>query len=273
MSEKLLGRRCVLSVDELEIEGLRVAFKIHKDSGSTPNTAEIRVSNLAMVSRKHMQKKGAKVILAAGYEENVAIIFSGDARLIDHVRDGSNWVTKIQCGDGERAYSTTRVSEAFKAGTQVKDVIKHHIAKMGIDAGNAHEKLNTMVSQFVNGYSAHGRAAAELDHLFASHGLEWSIQDGRLMVLAPNEASKEAAVELSPETGLVGSPELGTSEKEQGAGIVKVRSLLQPRIRPGIRLVVDSEAVKGTLRVRAVDHMGDTHGGDWYSVAEAVPVQ
>lgn len=272
MTVELFDRRCSVVVDALQVDGLRMSFKAHKDNGAAPNTAEIQITNLSAASRARMQEKGAKIILSAGYVGNAAIIFSGDARLISHVRQGSDWVTRIQSGDGERAYAYARASESFRGGTSVASVLQYLVRQLGVDPGNLAQVAQQLTGQFVNGYTAHGKASAELDTLLRSQGFEWSIQDGRLQILKPNEATTDQAVVLGPTTGLVGSPELGTGTKKSAAGAVRFRSLLQPRLKPGAKVKLESVGVNGVLKVQRVDHRGDTAGGDWYSDCEAVPI-
>lgn len=268
---ELFGRRASLIVDGLLLEGLRIAFRVHKDDGSEPNTAEISVTNLAKTTRANMQSKGAKILLQAGYLENQAIIFSGDARLISHARSGPDWITKIECGDGEQAYVNARLSESFRPGTPKKDVVLQAARATGLDLAQARTQINTIAGSFSKGYSAHGRARDEISRLLDSAGYTWSVQDGRLQILPVGGVTTEQAVVLSPSTGLVGSPEHGAPAKKGKPGVVKLRSLLQPRLKPGGRVSVDSETVKGLLRVLEVNHSGDTAGPDWYSDLEAVP--
>lgn len=267
---QLFARRCQVIVDQLQVEDLRVAFRVRKDVGSNPNTAEISITNLSESTRSNMQTKGVPVVLSAGYGTGLAVIFAGDVRVVDHVREGPSWVTKIQAGDAEKAHRKI-VSSSFANGTLVKDAIMSMVSSLGVDAGNASQKVNALTAQFVNGYSVHGRVSAELETLLRSQGLEYSIQDGRLQILAPDETTLDQAVDLSASTGMVGSPEHGTSEKEGGAGVVKVRSLLQPRFKPGAKINVTSAGVNGLLRIQKLEHRGDTHGGDWYSDLEAIP--
>jgi hypothetical protein len=115
-----------------------------------------------------MAKAKAAVILTAGYPGNAAVIFQGDARTIDHVRDGAEWITHIQCGDGERAYQFARFAESFAPGTAIADVIRACARALAINTGNLDEVLAAggfrgNLTQFAHGYTAHGKASAELD--------------------------------------------------------------------------------------------------------------
>jgi len=78
---------------------------------------------------------------------------------------------------------------------------------------------------------------------------------------------------LTPDTGLIGSPERSDDIEETQSGERKrlgwrVKSLLNPQIRPGDRLQIKSAEVDGVFRAENVNHFGDTEGGDWYTEAE-----
>jgi hypothetical protein len=76
---------------------------------------------------------------------------------------------------------------------------------------------------------------------------------------------------LSPTTGLLGSPEWSTPNKEGKPPTLKVTSLLLPQILPGRRVQLDARAAKGVFKVQQLNHQGDTHEGDWRTEMECVP--
>lgn len=256
----------------IEVENLRVAFKVSKSIGKEPNTAEVSITNLAGSTRSELQGKGHKLILEAGYEDTIARIFAGDVRTIDHTKAGADWTTKATCGDGERAYQWARISESFAGGTRIADVVKKCAEALGLEIGNAIAAVAGFPDQFVNGYTAHGNAARELDRVLRPLGLAWSIQDGRLQVLKEAEANAGTAIELSKDSGLIGSPEFGSPSEKDKPAVLKVKSLLQPGLKPGDRFSLKSRAHSGFFKANKVEHSGDTAGGDWYTAIEAVPL-
>jgi hypothetical protein len=295
-----------------------MVFGVRKSDSKDPNTAEISINNLSATTRGQMQKKGAKVVLLAGYAANQAQIFSGDARSISHLRDGPDWVTKLQCGDGETSYAYDWITESFRAGTSVGAVLNRIAESMRVGLGNVRQQAARLSSeQFVHGYAAHGRASAELNRILHSRGYTWSIQDGQLQVLKRGEYLPTTALVINAESGLIGTPELHTGEKKpdkksftpkaplgeegdeltlgsvvsslrdaaKGASsiqksstkdkgtvtVLKIRSLMQPSVKPGGLIRVESFSHTGQYRVVKVEHRGDTAGSDWYSDIEAVP--
>jgi hypothetical protein len=269
-------RACVVIVDSVRIEGLRCVFKVVKSLKKEPNTLDLKIHNLSERTRSAVQKKGVPVIVSAGYDDRGAIIFSGDARTADHVRDNTDWVTHVQCGDGERAYQFARVSKSFKPGTPVADVVRATARELGLGTGNLDTALaeggfRGGLTQFASGYSAKGRAALELDRLFRTVGLTWSVQDGHLQVLRGTKPVLGKAVLLTPNTGLIGSPDHGAPDTKGGPSILKVKALLNPQFICGGQVQVESDSVKGLFRIEKLEHEGDTEAGNWYSMLELKP--
>jgi hypothetical protein len=268
-----------IEADVVEIENLRVAFKVSKSDKKEPNTCEITITNLSETRRKSLQQKGVKFILQAGYEASgIGQIFIGDARTCEHKRDGASWHTTIKSGDGERAFNFARVNESFAAGSPVSDVVKRIASKLGLGLGNTNKQAAQLTGQYVNGYAAQGPASRELDKVLAGTGYDWSIQDGELLLLKHDEPSGATVPDIGPDTGLIGSPEYGSPEtihkqvKKTGKPLLKVRCLLNPAIKIGCQVSIRSERHKGPIRVKKLEHTGDTAGGDWYTDFEGVPL-
>ncbi len=278
---KLFKREARVTIGTLQVEGLRMQFKIEKSLQQEPNKLDLSIWNLSADTRgkltEAVEKKAAPVVVEAGYasapgsHSTTEVIFKGDARTISHGRQGADWITRIGSGDGANAYKSARMVASFAPGTKRSTVIEEAAKSLGMPLGNLKERIKAhdfkgALTEFVGGFATATKAAQQLTELLDPLELGWSIQDGHLQVLGDKDTTSAQAIVLSAESGLVGSPELGDK------GTVKLRSLLQPGIRPGRRLEVAAEAVKGLFRVERVVHTGDTHGSEWYSEAEAKPL-
>lgn len=280
MANQLFQRRCrvFLIQDDgrrFTFDGFRVQFKIEKSLRKEPNTADVRVTNLGRQTRASLQQMGGRLILEAGYSSLLGQVFAGDIRTTDHTFTRPDWDTHIQCGDGERAFAFATINNSFAPGTPLADLIG------AIGGAMSGKKLDTdkfvraakgLPGAVANGFSAYGKASTELDRVLAGTGYEWSIQDCQLQLLREGGALSEVAVLLSPETGLIGSPEHGTPDKKHKPSVMKAKALLQPRFAPGRAVRIESLHVNGDFVVQKVTHTGDTAGGDWYSEIEALPL-
>lgn len=254
------------STDDAEV-GFRLQFKVEKTLDKAPNTGDITITNLSASTRASLQSKNAKVILLAGYGDSLGQIFVGDIRTIDHVRNGSDWETKLQSGDGERAFLSARISTSFGVGTGAIKVIDTAATKL--TGGPIIGDLSGLsAKQFAGGYVMHGPASRELDKVLKANGYEWSIQDGHVYVRLPGAPVLERIVSISPDSGLVGSPEHGTSDNPKKPPLLKIKCLLSPELHCGGRVHVQSERYTGIYTIHKLTHTGDTAGGDFYSEME-----
>ena len=118
----------IINPGAVSVHEIKIEFSISKGISSSPNSAEIKLYNLAETTRNGMGKEFDAITLEAGYMPpgdtgNVGIIFKGAVRDVEHKREGTNIVTTIACGDGDAAFRRATISKSYPAGTPVKDVI------------------------------------------------------------------------------------------------------------------------------------------------------
>lgn len=252
-----------------EASGMRIKFKIDKSLKKEPNTSELIVSNLAEDRRKQLQQKGVKVLIEAGYAETGMFrLFAGDVRTLDHVWNGATWESTFKLGDGERAWKYAQISESFAPGTRAADALRTIAKSMGLELGNVDTKVNGIAAVLDQGWCAAGNAARELDRIVTALRKEWSIQDGALQILDPYEALDLPIPEITPQTGLIGSPEMGSAPTKGKPQLLRFKALLFP-VKPGGKVKLRSERYDGFVRVHKVSFEGDTHGGEWYTIIDA----
>jgi hypothetical protein len=261
----------IQTVERLRIAGLRVTFKVVRDASPEPNNLELAVYNLSEASRSRFEAKGSRVAIVAGYRGQLSQLGSGDVRFAQSMKQGSDWITKVEAGDGERALAHARVSESWRPGTPVSAVVAKAVRALQLDPGNALKKAQEIAGEFSSGYAQYGTVTRELSTLLEPRGYTWSVQDGRIEILRAAEALPETAPLISPDTGLIGTPEMGTSTKPGAKPLLKLRTLLQPRLRPKQRFELQSRSRSGVFIAEKVTHTGDTFGNDWYTDIEAKP--
>ena len=257
----------------LEIERLRIQFKVEKTLDKEPNTAEIRISNLAEGNRADLCKLPLIVRLEAGHEEDAGLrlVFQGDLRYGYSKQNDCDWETVQQCADGSRAFQHARVNRSYKAGTSVSTVLRDAALTLGLVLPRNVETSAELQRSFASGYSIFGPTRDELTRLLAPFGYSWSIQNGTLQILKDDDTPPDRAIVISQETGLLGSPEFGAPPKDGKPPTLTIKSLLYPQVSPGVRLSVQSKSINGIFRAERVTHTGDTHGDEWITEIEAKP--
>ena len=270
---KLFMRSVTATVDTIQIQDLRMTFRVHRTLKPHANTCELTVYNLNPAHRKALEEAAAATVsITAGYVGQTALLFLGDLRVGFSVEESPNFVTKISGGDGEQAIKTARVKAAAKKGTPKGPVLAQAIAAQmqaqgGVQPGN----LNDFKAALPQGPArkstvAHGSAFREMNALTQGIGWEWSIQQKKLQFLKAGRALPGPAFVVSQSTGMVHSP----SVDNDGSGpVLTVQTLLIPGIVPGVLIQVQSARLQGTYRVESVDSVGDTHGQEWYHKIEA----
>lgn len=256
----------------LTIENLDIRFNVTRTLTKEANTAKIRVFNLNEMNRANLsQTNSVAVTLEAGYAGVNRIIFAGDMREVNSFRDGSDWITEFKAGDGEKKIKKKGLSLSIKGPVTLATILLTASEKLGFPLSTGSRSLLTDPSlhlefagnKFEGGYAASGKATEVLDTLLESTGLEWSIQSEEMQILTRGKPISEEEIYLTPKSGLLGSPKLGSDD------VLSCRSLLIPDISPGRTLNVESKFVKGRYRVQTAKYTGYTAGEAWFIDSEA----
>lgn len=262
------GKAGTLSINEggLNLHDLKIAFDISKSISSTQNSASIRIWNLSEGNRNALGKELDDITLEAGYtppggESNVGIIFKGQMRDVEHRREGADIITEISCGDGDKAFRSATIAKSYPAGTPVQTVIEDvqsEFQKKGLDKGEW--KLPENTGSFKRPYTVCGGCKREMDTLGRGKGFYWSAQNG-VMEIVPSDGYIGGVFIISSQSGMVDTPTI----TDNG---VKVKTLLNPEIRPNRRVQVISEVLEmnaqdSTYRVSECTYSGDNRQGDF----------
>lgn len=253
------------------VRKLRMSFEIEKTLEPDPNPATLTIWNLAENTRTEVQRKPLQICIEAGYGENTSILFIGDMQEAFTRREGADLLTKFLIADGDRCMNA-RVNRAFSAGTSGRAQIKEIAGQMGLRVPKNVEDAKEFVQAVASGGSVRGPARQALTTVTRRYGATWSIQDGQLQILRGNEVRADQALIVSEETGMLGTPELGSPGKKGEAPTLTVRHLLYPECKPGGKINLQAEFLKGLFRIEKVKHSGDTHGEEWSTVLECKPL-
>lgn len=256
----LYQRHYRMTIGDLSWSDLRVAFEVERSLHRAPNTATFRLWNLGEASRGVASKAGTPLQLVAGYVDSADVLFSGEIKRSWLRHEPPDWITEIEARDGLTAWRAF-CRRVYPRGAAVRAVVTALAGDMGLTLSPSTSAL--LMGVLPGPTVMAGRAEEELELVLRAAGYEWSIQDGALQVLRTGTADPRAPIGLSAETGMIGSPEV----LEDGGATV--RTLLQPRIRPGSIIDLTSRVRSGRHRAERVTHVGDSHGQDWTTEVEA----
>ncbi|ODS43191.1 hypothetical protein BGK37_12345 [Pasteurella multocida] len=244
--------------ETLIIEQLRVSFEIDKTINEKPNPAKISIWNL---NRTHinqaLSQSFKKLTLLVGYHE-LRTIYSGDINKIKVRRDGLDFILDIECSDGFKAYTESRVSSTLKKGATDEQIVKEIQKTMPKVNESAVDIPNKR--QLPRGRVMNGDSREVLNRIARNNNADWSIQDGNLVFLPKDKVLNDDIVLLSQETGMLGMPE----QTDDG---LELSCLLNPALQIGGLVNVKSilEYFNGEYKIVKLSHSGDGLGGDWIS--------
>lgn len=270
---QLFNRQWALTIGDRQWTDLRVVFEVNRNLTKHPDPAQITIYNLARDTRSGFFG-GQQVRLVAGYGDAAGLLYAGTLTQITPNRDGPDYAVSLTCRDGDAAYRAT-VRQSYVSGAPLSVVVGNLVSAMGLTLGAG--ASSQLAGKSTRGAVAHvGYAADKLQQSLLPFGLQYTLNDGTVQIIPTDGTTAEQAILLSPDTGLVGSPEPMSDKKPAaGANVKRLRltSLLQPGFMPGRRVALQGVQYAGVYRVDRLIHKGDSHGQDWYSVAECSLVE
>ncbi len=268
---KLFKKSISLRVGKLQIGDLNCQFSVKKTlKPKSPNTCDLAIFNLSPDHRKTLeQAKTQTVNLTAGYVGAMSLIYSGEVRNAWTHNEGPEIITVMSSGDGENALQTSQISTSFGPKVPLFISLQNIAQSLGVGMGNV-LRVSTELqlkegikSAYPRGTAFCGNAAEALTRLCYSAGLEWSIQNGQIQVLELGKPLLGKVVEISADTGMVGSPSCDNKK------VVSFTTLLIPELVPGAQVFLNTANLKGFYRLEAVEYTGEVMGDEWYAKCQA----
>jgi hypothetical protein len=270
------------SGDQLDLSALRITFGIQHAVVQTPRAAAIRVYNPAASTVARISAEFTTVTLSAGYQGNIATIFTGTIKQRRAGRESpTDTFLDLFAADGDEAYNQAVVNQSLAAGWTDTDVLNAIVTAMqpfGITMGHV-PTLNA--GKAPRGMALYGGAKAALRDLAARNGCSWNLDGGHLnLIPLGGTIPGPQAIVLNSSTGMIGIP-------VQTIDGIEVTTLLNPQIKPGSTVKVNQSDIlaaqnpleyanitgsllptiptDGLYAVQWVDLEGDTRGQPWYS--------
>lgn len=271
----------------LDLSEMQIRFTVRQSDVETPNNAIIRIYNLSERTTATIEKEYTRVVLQAGYETGAfGVIFDGT---IKQVRRGKVTATDsyldILAADGDLAYNFAALSQSLAAGATLDEqyeAIAQAAKEQGVDTGYKAPIVGPVLPR---GKVLFGMWRDYMRDWSTTAGVTWSVQDGKVIVLPLTGYRPGEAVVMNSRTGMIGIPE----QTENG---IRIRSLLNPRLRIGGLVQIDNASINRTIfktaapipfdryaglqllapvtddgfyRLYVVEHEGNTRGNEWYS--------
>lgn len=262
------GRNYILEVgtDDGETLTITLPFSLEMDitrnTLTSANVCQLRIYNLSLKNRNQIRfnssdyGKFRAIKLRAGYGQNLPEVFSGNISQAWSVREGTNFITQIECYDGGFAFTNGKTNMAFPAGTPQKEVLTTLAGTLpNVKLGTVGDYPGTLA----RGNSYSGNTAEILGEL---SGGGFFVDQGKANILGSNEyiAGAGGTTLISSQSGLLGTPVLEQT-------IVRFDMIFEPGLNVGRKIKLDSITgmnFNGDYKITGVKHRGmisDSVGG------------
>lgn len=249
------------------IEELRIGFEVTKADDQAINVAKLKIYGLSPDSIAATQRQGATVQLFGGYGAAPGLLFLGDiTRSLTTYEDGEV-ITELESGDLQKARPAT-VRTTFSEAPSLKE-------SMGVlgEALGAIVDLDALTPTQqdarlpVASLTLSGDVFSQVNRVARLNRLDWTVEDGKLVVMPRGRPTNLPALVVTPDTGLIGSPR----PVKRG---LEVKLLLSAEVRLRRILRVQSARYDGWYLVRRVKHAGDSGWArEYYTTAECTEIR
>ena len=265
----------------LDVSQLRITFTCIKSTTEKPNFSQVVVYNLNQQTIASI-KAGDTVVLEAGYEGgNFGMIFTGQiVQPYTMKEDGTDVALVLIIQDGDEYLNSAFTAETVAINSTPKDILG--ICSKGSDGLGTISK-DLPKTKLPRGKVLFGSSASYVSKIAKSSHSQFYVEDGKVNIVAAPDYDSKTAVELNPDTGLIGIP----SQTDDG---VSGQCLINPSIKLNTLLYINSRLVTakaaslgqdgtvqqtaintdGVYRIVKLTYEGDTHGDPWYCTFEAV---
>ena len=265
------------------IKGLRVNFEITKSILSFPNLARITLYNPNQDTLSALEEKYTRIVLNAGYEGDLRLLFKGDVRNVFQTKTGRDRLLTIYSGDGEKSWQNATFNKTLSESLSVSSAIQE-VLKTFSDVNIGTLQGLPQVADKMRGQVLSGSSKDIMDNFAEEYGFSWSIQDGEIIITPEQEPLEgDEAVLVTAATGMIGSPTI----TEIG---VDVTTLLNPRLLPNRGFLIESinaevtignlffrnvkrTTAEGLYKIQEVVFRGDSRDGDWLSSVKGRIIQ
>jgi len=265
------------------IKGLRVNFEITKSILSFPNLARITLYNPNQDTLSALEEKYTRIVLNAGYEGDIRLLFKGDVRNVFQTKIGRDRLLTIYSGDGEKSWQNATFNKTLSESLSVSSAIQE-VLKTFSDINIGTLQGLPQVADKLRGQVLSGSSKDIMDNFAEEYGFSWSIQDGEVIITPDQEPLEgDEAVLVTAATGMIGSPTI----TEIG---VDVTTLLNPRLLPNRGFIIESlnadvaignlffrnikrTSAEGLYKIQEVIFRGDSRDGDWLSSVKGRIIQ
>lgn len=241
--------------------GLTISFDLTKTITSEPNEATIQVMNLGQSTRNLItEKKYNRILLNAGYGSDLRTLFVGYIDDASNTKEGTEITTTMICSDGSKDYREARIATTISKGQGDKEIIGEVLKTMPNTKAGIQELPKK--SKLPRGKTMVGNSRDIMKAVAKNQNANWSIQDGKLLVLPETHAlANNEGFVIEEGSGMIGSPQKTSDGLE-------VRCFLNNVMRVGqlCRVISTFKEYSGDFKITKIQMRGSNKGTDFTNI-------
>lgn len=258
-------------------DGFYFDFEVPFHDSDQLTTATFSVYNLSATSRAGIQKNQV-VILNAGYEDDMGVIFVGQVANVSHKQNGVDWQTKITATAAMSQWLNTQINKTYLENSKAEDIVRDLLNIFGLEVG-IFQLVENMV--YPRGRVCVGKLKDVLTEIVVNEcKSRLLIRSNQIMINNPADGITKGYL-LTPQSGLLMSSDDSditaiTSAQTSGADAEKKaqeektwkrQCLLNYRLGPGDVVQIQSRELNGRFLIVGGKHKG-TPTGNWLTEIE-----
>lgn len=255
------------------LDDLAFDFEVPFEDSDELTTATVNAYNLSEATRNSI-RKGDPVIINAGYEGDIGVIFVGQISGLSHKHSTTDWTTKITATEALDEWLNAKVNKTYTKAITARDLLNDLLNIFGIEIGTCELAEN---KEYPRGRVCVGAVRDVVrDIVMNDCKSRFLIRNGRIIINNPRDGVNRGYV-LSAETGLLRNDDQKdvikienqpTMEDEQQT--VVRDCLLNYHIGAADIIRIESLDLNGDYIVVKGSHKG-SRTGDWKTEVEVRP--
>ena len=235
---------------------LRVSFSANKSVSGGLNKLTLNIYNLKEATRLALvkdaeQAKRIPLSFSVGYNGELKLLFKGTVHRGSNSREGTDFVTELECLDGGFDLLTSFTSQTVKGKARAVDTILTDMANTGKGKLTSQQDL-------IRPKVLVGSSAKLIDEL-VGEGETWYIDDEKLYIVKDGEVTSSYTPVVNATTGLLNTP-----IREQSK--VTFETLMNPTLKIGGLCDLRSTTaphLDGVYKIDSIGYTGDNYGTKW----------
>lgn len=255
------------------------SFEVPFEDSEELMKTKIQIYNLGESTRNSIQKY-QNVIINAGYQGDIGVIFNGIVSDHKSKQSGLEWITTIEATETMQEWLSSKISKTYKEDIDAQSIIKDLLNIFGVEVSRMELAVNKV---YPRGKVCNGPVRNLLREIVTSDCKSiFLVRHGQVFIRNPQKGTSYGVL-LTPQSGLL-LPSDSTdktpitpaqdTEKPLGNRIESYtfsrQCLLNYRIAPGDTVRIQDSMMNGDFVVKRGVHKGNRRG-DWLTHMEVTP--